>query len=204
MKYTIEKKDIQSAKTTNHSFDSLDILSNLKKNVYLLYNNQKKSRFVSSFTKSRSDFTSGGAKPYKQKGTGNARQGTRRSPLKVGGSVIFGPKPRLVIRKTNQKFKQDILMQLLLSKLSVSTIYTNSQSVNKVKELNQHIDKTKKYLYIIDTNCTDDLHIFTRTKNLKNLYFNNVNALSVEDILRVDSIIYTDAAFTKCFTGDKS
>jgi large subunit ribosomal protein L4 len=204
MKYTIEKKDIQSAKTTEHLFDSLDILSNLKNNVFLLYNNQKKSRLVSSFTKSRSDFTSGGAKPYKQKGTGNARQGTRRSPLKVGGSVIFGPKPRLVTRKTNQKFKQETLIQLLLSKLSVSTIYTNSQSVNKVKEIMQHIEADKKYLYIIDINCVDDLHLFTRVKNLKNLYFNNVNALSVEDILRVDSIIYTNAAFTKCFTGDKS
>jgi large subunit ribosomal protein L4 len=204
MKYTIDKKDIKSAKITKHEFNALEVLSNLKKNVFLLYNNQKKSRFVSSFTKSRSDFTSGGAKPYKQKGTGNARQGTRRSPLKVGGSVIFGPKPRLVTRKTNQKFKQETLLQLLLSKVSASAIYTNSKSVNKLKDLNQHVEADKKYLYIIDINCADDLHLFTRVKNLKNIYFNNANALSVEDILRVDSIIYTDAAFTKCFTGDKS
>jgi large subunit ribosomal protein L4 len=201
MKYTIKQLDIENNKPSQEEFEGCEIEANLKQNVYLLYNNQKKSRFVSAFTKSRSDFTSGGAKPYKQKGTGKARQGTIRTPLKVGGAVIFGPKPRLVKRKTNQKYKYVILQQLLLSKLSNSSVHINSQSIKKVSQIKKHITEKKKYLYIIDVNAIDDIHVFTRIKNLQNVYFNNVNALSVEDILRVDEIIYSNASFTKIFNN---
>src|SRR6056300_58855 len=100
MKYQVSTLDLNSNKESSQEFESIKIMDNLKNNVFLIYNNQKKDRHVFSFTKSRSDFQSGGKKPFRQKGTGRARQGTSRSPLKVGGAVVFGPKPRRVRRKS--------------------------------------------------------------------------------------------------------
>jgi large subunit ribosomal protein L4 len=68
-------------------------------------------------TKTRAEVSYSTKKLYRQKGTGNARMGTNRSPLKRGGSVIFGPKPRIVRRKTNKQFSVDFTKQLLLSKV---------------------------------------------------------------------------------------
>ena len=67
-------------------------------------------RLVNASTKSRGKVSGGGAKPYRQKGTGNARQGTRRSPLRVGGGVIFGPSPRVASLKCSKTIiKKSIL-----------------------------------------------------------------------------------------------
>jgi large subunit ribosomal protein L4 len=199
LKYTINTVDLQTSKTDNLSFDSLIIADNLGGNTYLLHNNQKKDRVVYSFTKSRSDFTSGGAKPYKQKGTGRARLGTNRSPLKVGGSVIFGPKPRIVKRKTNKRFFIDTLKQLLLTKLSASSVFKNGSSIEKASSFARLLSQDKTYLYILDITQSDDLHLFSRIKNIPNIYFNNVNSVVVEDLLRCDEVIYSTASFQQLF-----
>ena len=197
--YKINTLNLKTDKTATQGFKSQEVDENLKGNVYLLYNNQKKDRVVYSFTKSRSDFTSGGAKPYKQKGTGRARLGTNRSPLKVGGSVIFGPKPRVVKRKSNKKFFTDTIKQLLLTKLATSSIYQDGASITKAAQFAKKIESDKTYLYVIDITNTDDMHLFSRIKNIPNIYFNNVNSLNVEDILRCDEIIYSDFSFQKIF-----
>ena len=175
MKYKIKSLNLTTKKSSNVSFESVEISSNFKHNTHLIYNNQKKDRIVYSFTKSRSDFTSGGAKPYRQKGTGRARMGTNRSPLKVGGSVIFGPKPRVVRRKSNRQFLSDNLKQLLLSKLDASSIFSNTEKVNKVKDVIEHFDIDKTYLFIIDVNSSDDVHLFSRIKNIRNKTLKKLN-----------------------------
>lgn len=193
-----------TSKGQHTSFESVPISKNLKHNVFLIYNNQKKDRIVCSFTKSRSDFNSGGKKPYRQKGTGRARQGTSRSPLKVGGSVIFGPKPRLVRRKSNDKFLLSNLTQLLLLKIENSLICTQTTSVKKVKDFTNHIDSSKVYLFIMDVNSSEDIRLFSRIKNIPNIYFNTVNSIVIEDVLRAENIIYTESSFTGCFSQEGS
>jgi large subunit ribosomal protein L4 len=204
MKYQIKTLDCMTSKGQHTSFESVPISKNLKHNVFLIYNNQKKDRIVCSFTKSRSDFNSGGKKPYRQKGTGRARQGTSRSPLKVGGSVIFGPKPRLVRRKSNDKFLLSNLTQLLLLKIENSLICTQTTSVKKVKDFTNHIDSSKVYLFIMDVNSSEDIRLFSRIKNIPNIYFNTVNSIVIEDVLRAENIIYTESSFTGCFSQEGS
>ena len=197
--YNVKTFNVKTGKDSSSKFESLEISDSVKGNVFLLHNNQKKDRIVYSFTKSRSDFTSGGAKPYKQKGTGRARMGTTRSPLKVGGSVIFGPKPRKVTRKTNKTFFVSVLKQLLLTKIDQSTIYDHFSELEKAKEFASQLNVEKTYLVILDISNSDDVHLFTRIKNIPNLYFNNVNSTIIEDVLRSDEIIYTQTAFNQIF-----
>ena len=204
MKYNIKSIDITSKKETKLQFDSIEVSDNLSPNTFLLLNNQKKTRIVYSFTKSRSDFTSGGAKPFRQKGTGRARMGTSRSPLKVGGSVIFGPKPRFVFRKSNKQFSSSNIKQLLLSKISNSFLVTKIDQVKKAKEMASIIDNKKIYLLIIDVNTPDDIFFFNRVKNLSNVYVNAKKSLNYEDIIRADELIYTQSSFDSYFSDKES
>ena len=203
MKFKIKKEDSKKSNSEEITFDSLEIDDNILSKVQYLNNNQKKNRDVYSFTKSRSDFTSGGAKPYKQKGTGHARQGTKRSPLKVGGSVIFGPKPRVVTRKMNKQLKNDILKQLMLTKIDNSIILDGFDSVNKLSDVKAKFQSDKLYLILIDVNNDADVEFFNIVKNLPNLYFNNKCSICVEDLIRTDSIVYSTSAFDYYF-GEKS
>ena len=200
--YTIKRLNVSNGKSDDLSFESVEVSENLTGNTYLLNNNQKKTRVVYSFTKSRSDFTSGGAKPFKQKGTGRARQGTSRSPLKVGGSVIFGPKPRFVTRKTNKQFKSNVLTQLLLSKLSSSQIVTDYTKIEKANGFTKYINKEKTVIFLIDINNVDDVKFFYRIKNISNIYFCNVHSINVEDVLRADDVYYTESSFAKVFSKE--
>ena len=199
MKYKIKSIDVKTKKEKSVQFESLEIHQNLPQYVYLLHNNQKKTRMVYSFTKSRSDFTSGGAKPYRQKGTGRARMGTNRSPLKVGGSVIFGPKPRFVYRKSNRQFTSNNIKQLLLSKIDSSFVVNGFDKIEKVKEFSPLLDSNKIYLLLLDINKNEDVHLFTRIKNLPNVYINAKNSINFEDLLRVDHVVYTQESFDSYF-----
>jgi large subunit ribosomal protein L4 len=204
VKYNLNTLNVKTGKSKSTSFDSVEIDENLSGNVYLIHNNQKKDRIVYSFTKNRNDFTSGGAKPFRQKGTGRARMGTTRSPLKVGGAVTFGPKPRVVRRKSNRKFFLSTLRQLLLSKITNSVLLDSHDNVDKVKDFTPQINIEKTYLIVLDITDSKDLHFFTRVKNIPNLYFNNVNSIIVEDVLRADEIIYTASSFQQLFTESEA
>lgn len=78
-----------------------------------------------SSTKTRSEVSGGGRKPWRQKGTGRARAGSNRSPLWRGGGSIFGPKPKIIKHKLNKKERQLALKTVLAAKYSIMTTVIN-------------------------------------------------------------------------------
>ncbi len=88
---------------------------------------------------------------------------------------------------------------MLLSKITKSVLLDSHDQVDKVKDFTPQINIEKTYLIVLDITDSKDLHFFTRIKNIPNLYFNNVNSIIVEDVLRADVIIYTDSSFKQLF-----
>ncbi len=88
-------------------------------------------------TKNRSAVRGGGAKPFKQKGTGRARQGTSRSPLLVGGGRVFGPSPRDYSQKVNKKMMVKAIQSVIADKLQAGklTVVTSLESDGKTKSM---------------------------------------------------------------------
>lgn len=199
MKYTIKTLNLTSDKQQDLDFEGEELSSQLSHHIHQVYTNQKKDRYVFASSKTRSDFTSGGAKPFRQKGTGRARRGTNRSPLVVGGAGIFTPKPRRVRRKTNARFFNSVLRQLLLTKITRSIVLDEFSEIKKVKDFKKNIHQDKSYLLILDINVTDNVQLFNRIKNIPNIYFNTVNSILIEDLLRVDEIYYTNSSFNSIF-----
>lgn len=112
--------------------------------IHKVYLSQlKTSRNYRASTKTKSEVQGGGRKPWKQKGTGQARSGSIRSPLWVGGGVIFGPKPRVVLKKTNKKEK---ILAILFALYLKNCIIFNS----KYHNLSLEITVSKPYNFIFN------------------------------------------------------
>lgn len=155
----------------------------------------KNSRKYLACTKTRSEIRGGGKKPWKQKGTGRARAGSIRSPLWVGGGVIFGPKPREVYKKINKKERRlAILSALYLKKSRIinsqDTIFTEKLGL-KTKTiltlLNQlNLKSENKILFILPES---NKNFWLATRNLKNVEVTTANCLNLLQILKADFLI---------------
>jgi len=142
-------------------------------------------------TKGRSDVRGGGQKPFRQKGTGRARAGTRRSPLWRGGGVTFGPKPRSYAYRVPKKVRKQALKMALTSKLQEETLLV-------VDNLDLETIKTKQFVEVLDTLKTGAALIVT-DKKLTNLELSSRNVpdvklvrsegLNVYDVLRFKHLI---------------
>lgn len=177
------------------SLKILHILGNylIHKNVLRLHS--LKSQGTSS-TKTRKEVQGGGRKPWRQKGTGNARAGSTRSPLWKGGGVIFGPKSRKKVYKINKKERQLAIQTLLYNKRKDCKIIYSS-------ELNYFINKTKDFCELCQ-NCNFDLNqkilIITTKKmnslklainNLENVELITVSNLNILNLIKSKHILLT-------------
>ena len=150
-------------------------------------------------TKTKSEVSGGGRKPWRQKGTGRARAGSNRSPLWRGGGVIFGPKPRQFSLKVNKKEKNLALQTLLYNKrnnISIINDLENVFTVPKTKTFvtickNCGIKLDEKVLIIVLTK-TDSLKLATR--NLKNVELISSSNLNTLRLLKAKQILLTPLA----------
>ena len=153
-------------------------------------------------TLTRSEVRGGGRKPYKQKGTGRARQGSIRTPLRPGGGIVFGPKPRSYNLDMNRKERRLALRTALMSRTSdIQTVedFGSSLTTPKTKEIVKGldrlgIDKTEKILIILDnpsTNIRKSIH------NIPNIKLVLADQLNVFDILNANQLIIGNSAIEK-------
>ena len=149
--------------------------------------------------KTRSEVSGGGRKPWRQKGTGHARQGSTRSPQWTGGGVVFAPVPRDYSFKINKKEKRAALKSALTSRvLDNKLIVVDELKFDeiKTKKFQAVMDnlKVKKALVVIADN---DEKITMSARNIPTVKTALVNSINVYDILKGDTLVLTKDAVAK-------
>ncbi len=149
--------------------------------------------------KTRSEVSGGGRKPWRQKGTGHARQGSTRSPQWTGGGVVFAPVPRDYSFKINKKEKRAALKSALTSRvLDNKLIVVDELKFDeiKTKKFQTVMDnlKVKKALVVIADN---DEKVTMSARNIPTVKTALVNSINVYDILKGDTLVLTKDAVAK-------
>jgi len=149
--------------------------------------------------KTRAEVRGGGAKPWRQKGTGRARQGSTRSPQWTGGGVVFAPKPRDFSIKLNKKMKRLALKSVLTDKVKGSKlIVLDSLEFSEIKtKLMAGVCKSLdlgKALFVIDGS---NKNVVLSARNIPGVKTSGVNTVNVYDILYHDSLVITKDAIEK-------
>jgi len=147
-------------------------------------------------TKNRSAVAGGSKKPYRQKGTGNARQGTIRAPHFVGGGVAFGPSPRSYSFKLNRKVKKLALRSALSVRFQgeklvvINKITLDKVSTKSFDQLLKRFD-VEGTLVVIDQS---DPNVELSARNLRNVKVLRAEGVNVYDILKYPNLVLTEAA----------
>ena len=146
--------------------------------------------------KTRSEVRGGGRKPWRQKGTGHARQGSTRSPQWTGGGVVFAPTPRDYSFKLNKKEKRAALKSALTSRVVENKFVV-------VDELKLDEIKTKKFVEVLKNLNVEkalvvlndmDEKVIASAANIPTVKTTQTNELNVFDVLKYDTVVVTKAA----------
>ena len=152
--------------------------------------------------KTRAEVRGGGRKPFRQKGTGRARQGSTRAPHMVGGGVVHGPKPRDYTKKVNKKVRKLALRSALSAKVMSGEIFVidtmdfekprTKTIVEFSKKLN--IEGTKQLYVLSDLTVDNDYNAYMSIRNIEKSFVLMPNELSVFWILKQEKLIVTKEA----------
>ena len=150
--------------------------------------------------KTRSEVSGGGRKPWRQKGTGHARQGSIRAPQWTGGGVVFAPTPRDYSFKMNKKEKAGAIKSALTTKVNEEKFFVMDSlkfDEIKTKKMVSVLDalKVNKALVVLDGEDNDNVEVSAR--NIAGVRTVYSNAINVYDILKYDTIIITKSAVAK-------
>ncbi len=146
--------------------------------------------------KTRAEVRGGGRKPWRQKGTGHARQGSTRSPQWTGGGVVFAPKPRDYSMKLNKKEKANAMKSVLTSKV-------NEEKFIVVDDFKLDEIKTKKFVEVMNNlevakalvvTKDNDKNLVMSAKNVPTVKTALTNTINVYDILKYDTVVITKDA----------
>lgn len=146
--------------------------------------------------KTRAEVRGGGRKPWRQKGTGHARQGSTRAPQWTGGGVVFAPKPRDYTIRLNKKEKRLALKSALTSRV-------NNNKFIVVDELKLDSVKTKKFIEVLDNLKVskalvilndNDQNVVLSARNIPTIKTAQTNTINVYDILKYDTVVIDKAA----------
>ncbi|MBQ9157451.1 MAG: 50S ribosomal protein L4 [Eubacterium sp.] len=146
--------------------------------------------------KTRAEVRGGGRKPWRQKGTGHARQGSIRAPQWTGGGVVFAPKPRDYSVKMNKKEKRAALKSVLSAKVAENKFIVLDQLTLpeiKTKQMKAVLDNLKVAKALIVTKENDDV-VIKSANNLPTVKTAAVGIINVYDILKYDTVVVTKEA----------
>lgn len=146
-------------------------------------------------TKNRSAVRGGGAKPFKQKGTGRARQGSTRSPLMVGGGTTFGPSPRSYEQKINKKVANKAIQAIIADKLQAGklTVVDKLESTGKTKEMHALLNGKGLLPALVVTESKES----SALRAVKNLQWGKgmaVEGFSVYEAVKFENLVIEKAA----------
>jgi len=164
---------------------------------YAITNELANKRVGTACTKTRAEVHGSNKKPYKQKGTGNARRGDKKSPITVGGGTIFGPKPRDYSYSLPKKEKR-------LAMKSILSLQAQSDRLTVVEDFTVESGKTKDLVKILDNFAKDertviilkddDAKIKQAGRNLYNVHFLSYNRLRAHDLYYGRKVILLESA----------
>lgn len=151
-------------------------------------------------TKTRAMVRGGGRKPFKQKGTGRARQGSTRAPHMVGGGVTFGPHPRSYEKKVNKKVRNLALRSALSAKVAAGSVLVLDDAIETPKtkvivNLVNKVDAKQKQLFVVNDLATmNDFNLYLSVRNLENAVVLQPNEIGVYWLLKQEKVILTKEA----------
>ena len=191
--YNMEGKEVDSIELSDSIF-GVEVNEHLVHMAVLqqLANNRQGTQKA----KTRSEVSGGGRKPWRQKGTGHARQGSTRSPQWTGGGVVFAPTPRDYSFKLNKKEKRAALKSVLTSKVAENKFVV-------VDELKLDEIKTKKFAQVMNNLNVNkalvvlnemDNNVIASAANIPTVKTAQTNELNVFDVLKYDTVVVTKAA----------
>ena len=194
--YNIEGKEVGSIELNDAVF-GVEVNEHL---VHMAVVNQlANNRQGTQSAKTRSEVSGGGRKPWRQKGTGHARQGSTRSPQWTGGGVVFAPKPRDYSFKMNEKEKRAALCSALSSKVAESQIIVLDEF--KLDEI-----KTKKFVEVMNNLKAskalvvlegENKNVVLSGRNIPTVKVTATNEINTYDVLKYETLVVTKAAVEK-------
>ncbi len=194
--YNIEGKEVGSVELNDAIF-GVEINEHL---VHMAVVNQlANNRQGTQSAKTRSEVSGGGRKPWRQKGTGHARQGSIRAPQWKGGGVVFAPKPRDYSFKMNKKEKRIALFSSLTSKV-------NDKKLIVLDNFNLDEAKTKKFVKVMDNLKVtkalvvlegDNKNVVLSGRNIPTVKVLPINGINTYDVMKYETLVCTKAAIEK-------
>ena len=194
--YNMEGKEVGSIELNDAVF-GVEVNEHL---VHMAVVNQlANNRQGTQSAKTRSEVSGGGRKPWRQKGTGHARQGSTRAPQWTGGGVVFAPKPRDYSFKMNKKEKRAALLSALSSKVADSKIVVLDEF--KLDEI-----KTKKFVEVMNNLKVskalvvlegENKNVVLSGRNIPTVKVTATNEINTYDVLKYDTLVVTKAAVNK-------
>ena len=191
--YNIEGKEVGSLELNDEVF-GVEINEHL---VHMAVVSQlANNRQGTQSAKTRAEVSGGGRKPWKQKGTGHARQGSTRSPQWTGGGVVFAPKPRDYSFKMNRKEKRIALLSALTSRaLEKKIVVLDDLRFDQIKtkaftSVLNNLNLNKALVVLND----NDKNVILSARNIPTVKVSLTNTINVYDILKYDTLVVTKAA----------
>ena len=194
--YNIEGKEVGSIELNDAVF-GVEINEHL---VHMAVVNQlANNRQGTQSAKTRSEVSGGGRKPWRQKGTGHARQGSTRAPQWTGGGTVFAPKPRDYSFKMNKKEKRIALFSALSSKVAENKIIVVDEfkldeiKTKKFVEVMNNL-KANKALVVVEE---DNKNVVLSGRNVPTVKVEANNEINTYDVVKYDTLVVTKAAVEK-------